>query len=72
MIQRKPANPQANLKNYEEENKRMGVTNEIDLILGEDPIAQQEAKQKYERDLIRYSQDVGAVKKEKEQRFLTI
>ena len=35
LIQRKPANPQANRINYEDENKRMGVTNEIDLILGE-------------------------------------
>ena len=35
LIKRKPANPQANRKNYEEENKRMGVRNEIDLILGE-------------------------------------
>ena len=35
LINRKPTNPIANRKNYEEENARMGVTNEIDLILGE-------------------------------------
>ena len=50
----------------------MGVTNEIDLLLGEQQTAQEEAAQKYNRDLIRFSQDVGTVKKEKEQRFLTI
>jgi len=35
LISRKPKNPVANFKNYDEENKRMGVRNEIDLILGE-------------------------------------
>ena len=35
LIKRKPANPVANRINYDEENKRMGVRNEIDLILGE-------------------------------------
>ena len=48
----------------------MGVRNEIDLILGEQD--KEEAKQKYDRDLIKFSQDIGAVKKEKEQKFLTI
>ena len=53
LIQRKPANPQANRINYEDENKRMGVTNEIDLILGEQN--REEAKQKFDRDLIKFS-----------------
>ena len=35
LIQRKSTNPIANRKNYEDENARMGITNEIDLILGE-------------------------------------
>lgn len=33
MIKRKPTNPVANRKNYDEENERMGVRNEVDLIL---------------------------------------
>ena len=70
LIQRKPTNPQANRTNYEEENKRMGVRNEVDLILGEQQ--REEAKQKFDRDLIKFSQDIGVVKKEKEQKFLTI
>ena len=53
LIQRKPTNPVANRINYEEENKRMGVTNEIDLILGEQQ--REEAKQKFDRDLIKFS-----------------
>lgn len=48
----------------------MGVANEIDLILGEQE--KEEAKAKFDRDLIKFSQDIGVVKKEKEQRFLTI
>ena len=70
LIHRKPANPVANRKNYEEENKRMGVTNEIDLILGENQKA--EAKNKFDKELIKFSQDIGVVKREKDQRFLTI
>ena len=42
----------------------MGVRNEIDLILGEQE--KEDAKQKFDKDLIRFSQDVGIVKKEKE------
>ena len=70
LIKRKPDNPIANRKNYEDENKRMGVRNEIDLILGEQE--KEEAKLKYDRDLLRFNQDVGVVKKEKESKFLTI
>ena len=65
LIQRKPKNPQANRKNYDEENQRMGVTNEIDLLLGEQT-KQEEAKTKYEKELVKFSQDIGVVKKEKE------
>ncbi len=70
MIKRKPENPVANRKNYEEENKRMGIRNEIDLILGEQE--KEEAKKKFDKDLVKFSQDIGVVKKEKEQKFLTI
>lgn len=35
MTRRKPENPRANLKNFEAENSRMGVTHEVDLILNE-------------------------------------
>ena len=70
LIQRKPTNPQANRKNYEEENSRMGITNEIDLLL--DQQSKEAAKGKYDRELIKFSQDIGVVKREKEQRFLTI
>ena len=48
----------------------MGIRNEVDLIL--DVNSKMEAKQKYDKELIQFSQDVGIVKKEKEQRFLTI
>ena len=56
----------------------MGVRNEIDLILGEQEMVRgqlrekQEAQSKYDKDLMRFSQDIGVVKKEKEQKFLTI
>ena len=53
LIKRKPDNPIANRKNYEDENKRMGVRNEIDLILGEQE--KEEAKLKYDRDLLRFN-----------------
>ena len=48
----------------------MGVRNEVDLLLGE--AEREEAKRKYENDLLKFSQDVGVVKKEKETKFLTI
>jgi len=53
LIQRKPTNPVANRINYEEENKRMGVRNEVDLILGE--FEREQAQQKFDRDLIKFS-----------------
>ena len=36
-IKRKPDIPKANVKNFEEENSRMGITNELDLLMGESP-----------------------------------
>ena len=61
---RKPENPQANRVNYEEENERMGVKNEIDLLL--DDMDKNKARSKYDKDLVKFSQDAGIVKKEKE------
>jgi hypothetical protein len=48
----------------------MGVTHEIDLILGE--LEKGQAQQKFDRDLVKFSQDIEVVKKAKEQKFLTI
>ena len=48
----------------------MGVTNEIDLILGEQQKAQ--AADKFDKELVKFSQEIGVVKKEKEQKFLTV
>ena len=70
LISRKPKNPVANFKNYDEENKRMGIKNEIDLLLDEQEKAG--AQSKYDKELMKFSQDIGVVKKEKEQKFLTI
>ena len=70
VISRKPKNPQANFKSYEAENQRMGVISEVDLLLGE--LEKDMAKQKYDKELMKFSQDVGVVKKEKEMKFLTI
>jgi hypothetical protein len=33
LVKRKKDNPTANAKNFDQENARMGVTNEVDLIL---------------------------------------
>ena len=48
----------------------MAVRNEVDLIL--DDIQKAQANKKFDKELIKFSQDVGAIKKEKEQKFLTI
>lgn len=34
-IKRKPDIPKANARNFEEENFKMGVQNELDLLIGE-------------------------------------
>ena len=46
------------------------IKNEVDLILND--IEKAEAQKKFDRDLIKFSQDIGVVKKEKEQKYLTI
>ena len=70
LVQRKRPNPMANAKNYEQENARMGVTHEVDLILQE--IDKSKAKAQYDKGMVGFSQDLGAVKKAKEQRYLTV
>ena len=52
----------------------MGVTNEVDLLLGEinNESKMETAQQKYGKELMKFSQDTGVVKKEKETKFLTI
>lgn len=50
--------------NYDEENERMGVKNEVDLLL--DDMDKQKARNKYDTGLVKFSQDAGTVKKEKE------
>ena len=52
----------------------MGVTNEVDLLLGEinNESKMEAAQQKYGKELMKFSQDTGVVKKEKETKFLTI
>lgn len=67
---RKPDMPVPNLKNYDAENDRMGVKNEIDLILGVEEKAV--AQQMYDKELIRFSHSVGEVKRDKQQKFLTV
>ena len=48
----------------------MGITNEIDLILGEHE--KKNAQNKFDKELVKFSQDIGVVKKEKETKFLTV
>ena len=52
----------------------MGVTNEVDLLLGEinNESKMEAAQQKYGKELMKFSQDTGTIKKEKETKFLTI
>ena len=40
----------------------MGITNEIDLILGEQE--KKDAQHKFDKELVKFSQDIGVVKKE--------
>lgn len=80
-IKRKPEIPKANVKNFEEENLRMGVKNELDLLISEPIDKQASAKGKFERGLIEFSHQnasAGAIasesgkKKEKQERYLTV
>ena len=62
----------------EEINETTAWLEECDIKIGElkSKLAKEEAddreKEKYEKELIGFSQDVGVVKKEKETRYLTI
>ena len=67
LIHRKQKNPVANKVSFQEQNERMGIKNEVDLILND--IEKAEAQKKFDRDLIKFSQDIGVVKKEKEQKY---
>lgn len=62
--------PQANAKNYDLENERMGITHEVDLILQE--IERTKAKRNYDKGMIGFTQDLGNIKKAKELRYLTV
>jgi len=48
----------------------MGVMNEVDLLLGE--FERETARVKYEKEMIKFSGEVGVVKKDKEIKYLTI
>jgi hypothetical protein len=50
----------------------MGVKNELDLLMGETRDKQDMAKSKKDKGLIEYSQIMGDVKKQKQERYLTI
>lgn len=54
-IKRKPDVPKANKRNFEEENVRMGVTNELDLLIGEGKDKQDFAKTKKDKGMIEYT-----------------
>ena len=86
-IRRKPELPKANARNFDEENQRMGVTHELDLLMGEGQDMQDLARSKMERGLIEYTSGNTAAlqkidkkvkdseekgKKEKQERYLTI
>ena len=71
-VKRKPDLPQANKKNFAAENERMGVAHELDLLLGEPRAKQELAQSKTDRGQIEYAQSLGEVKKQKQERFLTV
>jgi len=79
-IKRKPDVTKANAKNFIEENARMGVQNELDLLIGESKDKTALAKGKMDRGLIEYSQQAAAnvdegvksKKKERQERYLTV
>ncbi len=50
----------------------MGVTNELDLLLSEPKDRQDMAKTKKNKGLIDYTQSLGEVKKQKQEKYLTI
>ena len=73
-IQRKPQMPQANFKNYDRENERMGVKSAVDLFLGEQTGKDHEHEvHKFDADLIRFTHDSeDKINKAKEPKYLTI
>lgn len=50
----------------------MGVHNELDLLMGETLDRQSLAKTKKDKGMIEYTQSLGEVKKQKQEKYLTI
>ena len=50
----------------------MGVKNELDLLMGETADKRDFAKTKKDKGLIEYTQTKGEVKKQKQEKYLTI
>ncbi len=48
----------------------MGISHEVDLLL--DKMEKQTAKNQYDKGMIGFTQDVGAVKKQKDLKYLTV
>ena len=78
-VMRKTSKPQANKRNYDEENVSHGVAHEVELVLqkiaGQKQYNQDEyakAKGQYDRSLINYSGDIGKTKKSKQEKYLTV
>ena len=78
-VMKKKGNPQANKRNYDEENLSHGVAHEVDLVLqkiaGQKQYGQDEflkAQGQYNRGLISYSGDIGQTKQKKQERYLTV
>lgn len=78
-ISRKSKNPKQNARNFGDENRSFGVTNEVDLVLqriaGLKDRSQGEfqvAKGQYGRQMINYSEDLKAMKQKKRERYLTV
>ena len=73
-IQRKPSMPQANARNYDKENVRMGVKNAVDLVLSQlQGQNEDEVQHKFHNELIKFSQDQeDKVSKAKEPKYLTV
>lgn len=71
-LKRKPTNPQANRKDFKKENEEFGVGHEVELVLqkiaGQKNYTEDDfeiAKGKFDKELIKYSQDLGTTKKKK-------
>jgi hypothetical protein len=50
---RKPQVPKSNVKDYTVEDERMGITNIVDLVLGE--MNKDEAQMKIDKNLLKFS-----------------